>query len=91
MQKGKDPLTQPIYRNDGIVGNDVKLIRNHGVSSFVAQIPANISGVFVIQRFIKCSGQKPFVCRTVWRNKGISECFLITNHHSYKDNAQDIP
>ena len=63
---------KPIYRNDTIVGNDVKLVRNQGVNAFLSQLPPNVGGVFVIQRFIKCEGQKPFICRTVWRKKGVN-------------------
>lgn len=63
-------LKKVLYRNDTIVGHDIRLMRNHGVSSCVAQLPGNLSGAFTIQRFVKCKGPKSFICRTVWRARG---------------------
>lgn len=83
-------LKKAVFRNDTIVGHDIRLMRNHGVTSCVALLPGNLSGAFTIQRFVKCKGLKSFMCRTVWRSKGVNECFLVTSHCNYAD-EESIP
>lgn len=32
----------------------------------------------VIQNFIKCSGPKPYICRTCWKKDGSHHTWIIT-------------
>jgi LMBR1 domain-containing protein 1 len=44
----------------------------------------------VIQRFVKCSGPKAFVCRTVYKREGRPYCWIITSKSSFKEEEVDI-
>lgn len=69
-----------------MTGNDIKLINTKALQQMHAA--PQVNDLVVLQRYIKCSGSRAFICRTVFRANGKSECFIITNSHEfYTDNA----
>jgi hypothetical protein len=44
----------------------------------------------VIQKFVKSSGPKAFVCRVIYRREGRPSCWIITNKYNFQDDKVDI-
>lgn len=50
-----------------------------------------VNDLVVLQRYIKSSGSRAFICRTVYRANGKSECFIITNSNEFYSDNGNIP
>lgn len=68
-------------------GNDVKLINAKALHA--SQFPQN-KDLLVLQRYIKCSGSKAFVCRTAYRSIGKSESLILTNQHDFYSEGKTV-
>jgi hypothetical protein len=54
------------------------------------QLPQN-NDLIVLQRYIKCSGSRAFLCRTTYRASGKSESLIITNNQEFYSENRNVP
>ena len=74
------------YNDSYINGNDIKLLNARYLqNASLQQFSGQSETVLTLQRFIKCNGNKAFICRTIFRKHKNSECFIITNKKSFYD------
>ncbi len=71
-----------------ITGNDVKLLNAEFMQNCSMHQIEKKETVVCIQKYIKSSGPKAFVCRTIWKKDAHGTCFIITSRKKFNDETE---
>eukprot|EP00742_Colponemidia_sp_Colp-10_P005596 GILJ01005982.1.p1 GENE.GILJ01005982.1~~GILJ01005982.1.p1 ORF type:complete len:988 (+),score=146.86 GILJ01005982.1:2024-4987(+) len=77
---------KPVRDKGGrVLQNRTNVMNTRELSLLVPAITSSAGEKMVIQKFIKCRGPKPFVCRAVWRQDKAPQAWIITGKTGFAD------
>lgn len=78
-------LKRPIFSEKFTYSNDFRLFNSRYLQNSSQQQIGQKDQVFCLQRFVKSSGGRPLLCRTIYNRDNSSVCYLITNSRNFYD------